>query len=168
MGRKCKCAITGEIGNTDIFIKIKGRYYKSQEIYDKWQKPRELFRKIVDYICFEFLNYQKGQKFNTILTKKINEYSFYGNEVLFKTIQLHRDRIKQALSQKDFNNESLKIGYIFGIINNNINDVYKELKQGKETNHDNANYIEDNTNSIDIDNHQKNKDISKWLGDDEV
>lgn len=32
---KCKCRATGENGTSDIFIKIDGHYYKSQEVYDE-------------------------------------------------------------------------------------------------------------------------------------
>lgn len=32
---KCKCRATGENGMSDIFIKIDGHYYKSQEVYDE-------------------------------------------------------------------------------------------------------------------------------------
>lgn len=32
---KCKCRATGESGMSDIFIKIDGHYYKSQEVYDE-------------------------------------------------------------------------------------------------------------------------------------
>lgn len=32
---KCKCRATGEDGMSDVFIKIDGHYYKSQEVYDE-------------------------------------------------------------------------------------------------------------------------------------
>lgn len=37
MANKCKCRVTGEEGNSDIFIKIGKHYYKSQEVYDEYQ-----------------------------------------------------------------------------------------------------------------------------------
>jgi hypothetical protein len=173
MRRKCKCTITGEIGYTDEFIKIKNKYYKSQEVYDEFQKPKTLYRKIVDHICYEFLNYEKGQKFNTILTRKLNELNFYSNEVILETIEQQDEKIKKALRQKDFENESLKIAYIFGIINNNINQVYEDKKRVKSRQNSEMKIICIDTArdmaDINNNNNQKDrKDISKFLGDDEV
>ena len=67
MARPCKCAITGEKGTTDTFVKINGKYYKSQEIYDADQKSKAKRKELIDYVCREFLRYGNGQPFPTSL-----------------------------------------------------------------------------------------------------
>ena len=44
MARSCKCAITGEVGTTDTFVKIGSKYYKSQEIYDADQRKKQTYK----------------------------------------------------------------------------------------------------------------------------
>ena len=76
MARPCKCAITGEKGTTDTFVKINGKYYKSQEIYDTNQMKKAKRKELIDFVCREFLGYGNGQPFPTSLPKKLNELSF--------------------------------------------------------------------------------------------
>lgn len=172
MARQCKCAITGEIGDTDNFVKINNKYYKNQEIYDKTQAEKILHKEIVNYICYEFLNYKKGQKFNTILIRKLNELKFYSNEIILATIKNQDENIKKAIRQKDFNSEFNKIAYIFGIINNNINQMYEDSKKIKkqETQSKKSNSIDTDIDMVKIGNnaHENKKDISKFLEGDEI
>lgn len=168
MARKVKCAITGEYGTNESFIKIGTRYYKSQEIYDKDRRRKDLHKKIVDTILNEFLDYQQGQVPSSLLFKKLKELEFYDNEVILKTIEQQSDTIKYWMSNKEFKNENGKIAYMFAIIKGSINDVYKEWRRERD--------LEKKLQKVDYNipinvdimaNRQEGKDLSKWLEDDE-
>lgn len=167
MARKCVCHITHEKGTTDTFYRAEnGKYYKSEEVYRVWNKENEDRKAVVDRFAVEFLNYQPGQVFPTILTKKLKELEFYGYDVVNKTIDESYNSIQYAIQHKDFKNDVGKISYIFAIIKNNINDVYKRvLKEEKEQ----KSTFKIDT-SVDIDNIQTQhteKNIQKWLEDDD-
>lgn len=169
MARQCKCQITGEKGTTDIFYKAdNGKYYKSKEVYDIWNKENENRKKVIEKFAVDFLDYEPGQVFPTVLTKKLKELEFYGYDVINRTIDKTYDSIQYAIQHKDFKNDMGKISYIFAIIKNNINDVYKQIVQEeKEKKSETICEIE---NEVDIDNIQTNhkeKNIKKWLEDDD-
>ena len=167
MARRVVCKITKEHGFSDEFVKIEGKYYKSQKIYDDWFNNKIAREEFIRMFATEFLNYKKGQVFPTILCKKLKELEFYGFDVINETVKRCRSDIDYVLTHKDFGNkDSLKISYIFGIIKNNINDVYKEIV--KENNAPKVEHFIDDT--VDIENIQtthKEKNIKKWLEDDD-
>ena len=167
MARKCKCQVTGENGTTDTFYKAdNGKYYKSKEVYDIWYKENENRKKVIEKFAMDFLNYKPGQVFPTVLTKKLKELEFYGYDVINRPIDQTYDSILYAVQHKEFRSDVGKISYIFGIIKNNINDVYKQtVQQEKE-----RETICEIDNSVDVDNIQTNhkeKNIKKWLEDDD-
>ena len=166
MSRKVRCRITGEYGLSDEFVKIDGKYYKSKKLYDTWFKEKADREAFIEMFATEFLGYGKGQVFPTILCKKLKELEFYGFDVINKTVKKCQSSIEYAITYKDFNNDSAKISYIFAIIKNNINDVYKQIV--KENNASKVEHFIDDT--VDIENIQtthKEKNIKKWLEDDD-
>lgn len=168
MPRKVKCAITGEYGTNETFVKIGTKYYKSQEIYDEDRRRKDLHKKIVDTILNDFLDYQQGQIPSSLLFKKLKELEFYDNEVILKTIEQQSDTIRYWMNNKEFKNDNGKIAYMFAIIKGSINDVYKDWKREKDLERklQGADY----NIPIDMDvevNKQEGKDLSKWLEDDE-
>ncbi len=167
MARKVKCQITGEWGTSDDFIKIDGKYYKSQEVYDVWRKEADIRAKVIDVIVTDFLHYAPGQVFPTVLTKKLKELEFYGYDVILKTIQNKYSAIEYSMTTKDFANDMGRISYIMAIIKNNINDVYRSVLAEEKVKTTTVHEID---TSVDIDNIQathKEKDISKFLEDDD-
>ena len=119
----------------------------------------------------EFLGYEKGQVFPTLLCKKLKELDFYNFNIINKTVEKCRPSIEYAL-QKDFKSELAKISYIFAIIKNNINDVYKDClreekvekkQQAQTTNLD----LVDEQSMMNIGSKKKAKDISDFLEDNE-
>lgn len=173
MARKVKCQITGEYGTSDVFYKAdNGKYYKSKELYDVWNKENEDRKHVIERFAIEFLDYVPGQVFPTILTKKLKELEFYGYDVINKTIDKSYDSIQYALRTKYFRNDVGKISYIFAIIKNNINDVYKQVlteeKSEKRQQEQVANIdVVDEQLIMNIGTKQKAKDISSFLEDDE-
>ena len=128
MARQCKCQITGETGTTDTFYKAdNGKYYKSKEVYDIWNKENENRKKVIEKFAIDFLDYEPGQVFPTVLTKKLKELEFYGYDVINRTIDKAYNSIQYSIQHKEFKNDIGKISYIFAIIKNNINDVYKQV-----------------------------------------
>lgn len=172
MARKVKCQITGEYGTSDTFYKAdNGKYYKSKELYDTWNKENEDRKRVIERFTSEFLNYIPGQVFPTVLTKKLKELEFYGYDVIDRTIDKSYDSIQYALRTKDFRNDVGKISYIFAIIKNNINDVYKQvlreekIEEKQQRQVTNVEVVDEQT-FANIGTKQKAKDISCFLEDE--
>ena len=173
MARKVKCQITGEYGTSETFYKAdNGKYYKSKELYDVWNKKNEDRKHVIDKFATEFLGYVPGQVFPTILTKKLKELEFYGYDVINRTIDKSYNSIQYALRIKEFRSDMGKISYIFAIIKNNINDVYKQVlaeEKSEKRQQEQIAHIDvvDEQTIMDIGTKQKAKDISSFLEDDE-
>lgn len=167
MARQCKCQVTGEKGTTDTFYKAdNGKYYKSKEVYDIWNKENEDRKNVIERFVVDFLDYKPGQVFPTVLTKKLKELEFYGYDVINRTIDKAYNSIQYAIQHKEFKSDVGKISYIFAIIKNNINDVYKQVVQEEKR----SETVCEIDNEVDIDNIQTNhkeKNIKKWLEDDD-
>jgi len=164
---KVRCQVTGEYGTADSFYHAPDKhYYKTKEIYENKIKESEARKQIIDTICFDFLDYQKGQVFPKVLTSKLKELSFYPNEVILETIQDQQENIIYWLNHKDFNSDYNKIAYIFAIISNHINDVYQQWKQKQYAKQKSKEIekiqVEDIRPSV-----HKCSDISNWLDEDE-
>lgn len=170
MGRRVKCQVTGEYGNSDDFVKVGSKYYKSQEVYDEFQRESELRRKIIHVISVDILGYESGQVFPTILVRRLKELNFYPNEVILETVQNLQDSLLWAMQNKDFRSDVNRIEYIFAAIKNHINDVYKRYKVRKNAaNHETVigNQLSDFANmTVEKPKKQKNRDIS-WAFDNE-
>lgn len=168
MGRKVKCRITGEIGNSDIFYKAdNGLYYKSKELYEEYKQEAEYRRKIIDFFCIELLGYEKGCMFPTVLTKKLESLSAYSYKTIWATILYKEEDLRYWASVEDkFKNDYGKICYLFVIIVNSINEVQKKIKAQKRAYTPTVEAppeIEDISNKT-----NQNKDISQWLEEDET
>lgn len=167
MPRSCKCAITGERGTTDVFVKINGKYYKNQKIYDDAQQKKAKRKELIDYICREFLGYGNGQPFPTSLPKKINELSFYDDEVILETFMRCHSEIDYRLRYKRFNSEYGKLSYIFAIAKDSIADVYTEFVHKKKQRQVSESTELECGDLTDIGTKSRGKDISQFLCDDE-
>ena len=82
---KVKCQVTNEWGTSDLFVKINGKYYKTQEVYDKYIENKN--KKKV--ICF----YTKEEGYNTDYIKINNKY--------FKSQEVYNEYLKQLQDKKD-------------------------------------------------------------------
>lgn len=167
MSRICKCAITGEKGTTDTFIKIKGRYYKSQEIYDAEQRRKALHKELVDYVVREFLGYEKGQPFPTALTKRIKENSFYGDAIILETFKRCVPSIHYALENKQFQSQNSKISYIWAIVDNKLADVYEEFKRINKQENSTKSMIIESTDLSNVGTKGPQKNICQFLDEDD-
>lgn len=168
MARKCKCAITGETGTTDTFVKIGTKYYKNREIYEASQKEKESYKRLIDYICREFLGYGKGQPFPSVLPKKIKELSFYNNDIILQTFKECSSDIHYWLEQKQFSNEYGMISYLFAIVKSRIAEVAKKEKRLAATKSQQNHHQIEWEDLSGLGSKKNGKDISRFLNEDEL
>lgn len=134
MARKCRCYVTKEEGNTDLFVKKPVgklfKYFKSEEVYQEFIKEKELKDKLHTRIA-EILNYTDKQMLPPFFKKGLNSLlDVYDIEVIIETFKQNEKSINYWLSQDNkFKNEAGKINYMMAIIKNNINDVNKKWQQ---------------------------------------
>lgn len=130
--RQVKCQDTGVLVSAlDAWKAPNGKYYSSQGAFEHLVKEKEYRQKCMEKIG-NILGYTKGQKFPTIVAKKLKEYETYGYDTVYQTILGKEQDIYNAISNKDFASEYNKTSYIMAIITNSINDFYKK-KQSVES-----------------------------------
>lgn len=175
MARKCKCFVTGAIGNTDDFVKgANGKYFCSLAVYQEFCRKTEQRKEIIRIIAEDILGYQSGQVFPTYLTKGLKDFDFYDTEVVLKTLKKNQESIRYYMGKKDFRDDVAKLHYIYAALKNNINGVYNTWLAEKR-----AEQRQKSTDTADIETlasgaiqeqqrviKQKTRDISDWLGDD--
>lgn len=123
---------------------------------------KEVINLITD--CF---NYKTGDKFNTLIAKKLKELrNIYPDEVIIETIKNEGWKIKN----KKFDTESGKIIYFFTIISNNVSFYNKKYNERKILNEKMKAQNENNFVAEDIieflnkkQNINNNRDISSIL-----
>lgn len=168
MGRQCKCAITGEIGNTDVFVKVGTKYYKNQETYDESQRKKESYKQLVDYICKTFLDYYEGQPFPPALPKFLKELNFYDSDTIFETVRQNEKEILYWFTNKQFNNQNAKLAYMFAIVKSKIADVHSQMKRQKAQEREAERRIDHDFTLISTGTKVVGKNISQFLEDDEL
>lgn len=166
MAYKVRCAVTGEYGTSDTFIKRDGRYFKNEEIYNEYKIQSEYWIKCIEKFCYDFLDYKKGQPFPTILPKRLKELSFYDNETIYRTMCDCEEIIQKSISDKIFDSDYQKISYIMAIIRNRIAKVWKIVRQEQRDAKRNYQPIPSNiyASLSEIQNPKQNvKDISRFV-----
>lgn len=129
--RQVKCRDTGALVSiSDAWKAPDGKYYSSQGAFEHLEKEKVYRQKCLEEIG-NILGYIKGQKFPTVVAKKLKEYEPYGYDTVYQTILGKKQIIYNAISNKDFTSDYNKTSYIMAIITNSINDFYK-LKKSKE------------------------------------
>lgn len=163
MARNVKCAITGEMGTNETFVKINGKYYKSQAVYDQHLKDKEYLEK-TKMIILDCMGWQEGEPFPLLLTKKLKEFSFYPAQTLYNTVKECENSIRWYMQHKDFKDTTGRIFYICAIISNKIGDVYRTTKtEDKQIYNDNI--ITNRYEISEIISKPQVKDLSMWLED---
>jgi hypothetical protein len=169
LGRRVKCQVTQEYGDSDEFVKIDGKYYKSQEIYDNDRKQKDLWNKIIKLVCEDLLGYDQCKVFPSLVIVKLKELKFYDREVIYETFMSQKDDILYWINQDGkFKDDAGKISYMFAIIKGHINEVDRQLKRDK-TKLENTNKPIQIVSDMEIQQSMSvGKDISKWLEEDEL
>ncbi len=133
MGRKVKCQITHEVGDSADFYKApNGKYYKSEDVYNLWRRETEDRKECIRLIC-DYADYKSGEYAPTYLNKMLKEFADkVGYDVLLETIQGCEKEFIWANENKEFNNELGRLFYYKAIIGNKVVDVYKKHQRIKE------------------------------------
>lgn len=133
MGRKVKCQVTKEIGDSSEFFKApNGKYYKTEEVYNHWKRESDDRKRCIELIC-DYANYKNGDLAPTYLNKMISDFgNKVGYDVLLDTIKECEKEFLWANANKEFNNEMGRMFYYKAIIGNRVVDVYKRNQLIKE------------------------------------
>lgn len=167
--RKVKCYATGEYGLPNEFIKRDGRWWKDEETYDKFQINLMYYHKIKNILA-EIMGYVPGQVYPTVVNKKLKELEFYGYECIYKTFVIHEKELVYWANHKEFDTDFGRVCYVFAIIKNNINDVYRNMQKARRQQEISEKKTYDAPDEFDaeiIAAPHETRDISKWLEDDE-
>lgn len=101
-----------------------GFYYSSVQAYTETIEREAMRKKCIDYM-HDLLNYQDFMKIPSIFYKKLKDWGLYGYKVVYSAMTLSEKSIRQAIINKNFDNEYNKVSYISAIIQNNLNDALK-------------------------------------------
>lgn len=126
------------------------------------------YKEVVDLIS-EDLGYQKGDKFNTFIVKKLKTLrENYADEVIADVVKNEGWKIRGKHFDKQYN----KISYYFAIIKNNISYYNKKYNEKKSFNEkiklqNENNFIEEDifSNSSNKENSGNKRDITSILED---
>ena len=169
MARKVKCCVSGKWGTSDTFLKIDGKYYENEEVYNWQKRMSNCWKLTIDKITIDFLGYKKGEPYPTILNKRLKSLDFYDNEVIYRTVLFSEEAILYALRTKEFDSTYMKIQYIMAILRNNIAKVWKTVREERKAAKAEHRQLEDIVYIESLDNvenpKQINKDISKFVED---
>ena len=159
MGRRVKCQITEEYGDSEEFYKApNNKYYKSKTIYKQY-KREDIARQKANETLMELLQLKSYPPMLGKVIKGLHEN--YSYEVIYLTVLKANKGIKYAVENKYFKTQYHKIKYIEAILKNEIIDTYQLYKHKTNKKHqkikiDGDVYENQRTN-------RRKKDISKWL-----
>ena len=170
MARRVKCAVTGEYGTSDTFVKIDGHYYKSEEVYEADKKKKADRLALIDYVCREFLGYSDGQPFSTFLPRKLQELSYYSDALILHVFQEQATIIHDCLNRMTFPNELNKISYIVGIVRNALPEALQKQERESRQEQLAASRLQNNEELTIVQTpvERRKNDISCWLEEDEL
>ena len=126
-GRQVKCQDTGELRCSDELFKAPNKkYYSSQEAWEHVEQNKIYRQKCIDFLM-DLLGYKTGMKLPTVTFKLIKEYEEpYGLDVLYATMVATRQSCEWALINRDFQQETAKIWYLFAVFQNNAMTEWKK------------------------------------------
>lgn len=118
MVRIVRCSITNEAGTSSDFIKIGRKYYKNQEVYDKYKADKEIQDKLMMKIA-KLLGYKNGTMVGTtggFVMKKIKE-SMLSKDELYNSLTEREEYIKKLFGEiTEHYNDSHRVLGLFKII----------------------------------------------------
>lgn len=178
MSRRVKCCISGAQGTSDTFFRApNGRYYQNETLYQETQRNAQTHKQIIETLL-DAMQYQPGMVFPTSLPRRLKEFEFYGAAVLLETVRRCAPTIREAVQTHYFATEYQKISYVIAILKNKINDVYQDCLRREKAQaaadaaaKQSVCWDEDNFEDVcaaQQHNKASKRDISRWIGGDEV
>lgn len=165
--RIVKCVVTGEKGPSSSFYKAPNKkWYRDEKTYQNWCAESNARKKVIEWFFTEVLGYSLGEGviFPTLLVKRIKEYEkSYGYQTLLRCCQESSAEILRAVRNKKFSNDNGKIAYVFAIINSRINETKRKEKQAQLI----TRPSEVPEEVHDLQTKHKERDIRRWLDDDD-
>lgn len=141
----------------------KGRYWSSKKAWERKQSQLLYRSKCID-LFRELLAYMPSVPLPTYVYKLLGTLEGYGYDVVYQTFVDKSKDIQWALDNKQFNNEYGKVKYVFSIVQNSINYVYKRMQKEKTRV---AMIPEVTEENIELkQRQQETKDISRFLLED--
>lgn len=166
--RIVKCVVTGEKGPSSSFYKAPNqKWYRNEETYLNWCAESEARKKVIDWFFTEVLGYSLGEGviFPTLLVRRIKEYEkSYGYQTLWKCCSDSSKDILRAVGRKEFSNDNGKIAYVFAIINSRINETKRKQQRADRVN---VIHYEVPEESYELETKHKERDVRRWLDDDD-
>ena len=166
-----KCVDTDDKIDRDLAYKVivngKNKYYSSKEGYDNCVMNNsyrtdciKLIREIMGYVF-------KEMKLPTLTYKKIAEYKEpIGYDVLYNTLVNQKENIEWHLYNKQFDSESKRVAYLFGIVRNHYIEEYQKKIVEKRMKRTSESEFEDLDEINTIERKQKVKNLSRYLDED--
>ena len=168
-----KCLDTGEkMEKSEAYcLNINGRnkYYSSKAGYEQFVYNNYYRKKSIDLIR-DMMGYVLPQmQLPTLTYKKIEEMfkEPIGYDVLYNTLVSQRQSIEWALQNKEFNSETAKIMYLFGIVKNNYMEEWRKKVAEKRLAEQHVQSESEDISEIDtIERKQEVKDLRSFLDED--
>ena len=133
--RQVKCRDTGVlVSASDAWKAPDGKYYSSKGAFEHLMNEKTYRQQCLEELG-NILGYHDGQKFPTVVAKKLKEYEYYGYKVVLKTIITKKSDMEYAISHKEFASEYNRVAYIMAIITNSINDVKRKMDEELKAEH---------------------------------
>lgn len=172
-GRIVKCFATGEYGTSLSFVKHDNHWWKSEEVYQQYAKSCEYRTKAYD-LYSAIIGYEKGQIFPGYVHRRFQKLEYYGWECVYQNMLECRSSMEWAVFHKEFQNINHQTGYLFAIMESNINGCYARMKKEKEEAERRAKKYDEAVkymSDINLDTAKtretKKRDISKWIDDED-
>lgn len=169
MARKVKLQDTGEFGMSNTSFRAPtGKYYSSEESYNKFQKNKDYREKCI-HKMYEVLGYKSGMIIPTYFYKDLKSFEGVGYEALYETMNGKSNDVDWALKNKNFTSETGKVMYVMAIYKNNVMDFYKGIIARDRANQSVVEKVNVEINDIEINTttKQKGNDVSSLVGDDD-
>ena len=163
-----KCWDLNEKRDRDICWKSPtGKYYSSEDAYNKIVEENMWWQKFIELIQ-DILHHDKNQKIPSYFLRRIKDnFKYYPNEVLYKTLEKDKEFLEKKLWDATFNGERHQINYMFRVIENDINDVYAGCKRDRKIKAVSGNAVNDiEEDTLDKKEVETRKDVSSLLGGD--
>lgn len=99
-----------------------------------------------------------------MLTRRMKRYESYGYETLLSCLKQYAETISRALERKQLPDDTRKINYLFAIVDSHINETKRTETREKMTR---ASYLPEPEAIRDLETQHQEKDIRRWLDDDD-
>ena len=107
-------------------------YYCNEKEYTEYNLTLEKYHETILFFATDILEYERGQIVPAEIKRRIKKLgTFYNYEVIKMTLEVNCRYLNGIVRHKNFDSEHHMIAYLMVVIENKINDVYKQWKADK-------------------------------------